>query len=91
MVPAPDAPILARLTLGNHHAILCVEVVPMLKHCGRCRMTTAFVDGACQRCRFQVAHGLRKPMPGEVKEKLHALNDWRRGKRTTDPRVETQG
>ena len=60
----------------------------MLKHCGRCKRTTAFVDGKCQRCKFLVEHGVRKRMSEETKARLKAVNDWRRGKRATDPRLE---
>jgi hypothetical protein len=60
----------------------------MLKHCGRCKRTTAFVDGQCQRCKFRAEHGLVKRMPEATKIKLRDLNDYRRGKRATDPRLE---
>lgn len=51
-------------------------------------MTTAHVNGKCRRCLFRMAHGLRQPMPEDVKAKLRALEDFRKGRRATDPRVE---
>ena len=60
----------------------------MLKHCGRCKMTTSWTDDKCNRCKFHIEHGLRQPMPDEVKAHLHALTDYRKGKRATDPRQE---
>jgi len=62
----------------------------MLGHCKRCRKTTAFVDGECQRCKFLRAHGLRKAMDPATKEHLRALGKWRRGARATDPRQEAK-
>jgi len=59
-----------------------------LKHCEKCRMSTAHVDGACQRCVFQKTKGKKKPMSAEAKSKLKALREWRAGKRDTDPRLE---
>lgn len=52
----------------------------MLKHCGRCRMTTAWVEGACQRCAFLREHGVRKAMSDETKAELRAVNAERRAR-----------
>lgn len=60
----------------------------MLRHCARCHMTTAHVDDACQRCKVREALAPKKKMDAETKRKLRDLNDWRRGKRATDPRQE---
>jgi len=65
----------------------------MLRHCAKCEMTTAHLpDGRCQRCAFRAATIAKfrkaRPMSEATKARLKALNDWRRGKRATDPRLE---
>lgn len=61
-----------------------------LKNCEKCRMSTAHVDGACQRCAFRKANAKKKPMTAEAKEALRQLRLWRAGKRDTDPRLDTE-
>ena len=53
-----------------------------LKYCDRCGMTTAYVDGACQRCAFKKAHPKqRKPMDTEAKARLKEANERRKKER----------
>jgi hypothetical protein len=54
-----------------------------LKHCDRCGMTAAHVDGACQRCAFIKAHPKRgrKAMTDDAKARLKAAGERRKQER----------
>jgi predicted ATP-dependent serine protease len=54
-----------------------------LKHCDKCGMTAAHIDGACQRCAFIKAHPKRprKPMTDDAKARLAEANERRKKER----------
>jgi len=65
-----------------------------LKHCEKCRMSTAHVDGECQRCVFKRKHA--KPMTEEAKAKLKAAGERRKAerdakRRDTENQTNTKG
>ena len=66
-------------------------MVSALQNCEKCRMSTAHVDGVCQRCAFRKAARKRKPMTEQAKKRLQELREWRAGKRDTDPRTDNGG
>jgi len=58
----------------------------VLRHCGRCRKTTAHVNDECQRCVFLKAY--RKPMTDEAKARLTEANKRRKREREARKRDE---
>ena len=57
-----------------------------LKHCSRCRMSTAHINDECQRCAFKKAHS--KPMTAKAKAALKEANKRRKAERDAKHRDE---